>query len=240
MSAPRQTLGKQGHYPGDKTFAFTGYHVFQSGWTSPPGRYPSSSTEKTIKNSDIPFKKHTYDGGKDGQYYASHAELQAWNNQPGNPIVVTREMCDSCQAQFQGLANKHGEKIYVGSPMGIRTFTPNGNHPISLGEVKGVDANRNPWTMTHDPKLGETHLVTRRSEGKWTESIVCDARSGTQYYHDPKGYSEYAEYYPNKNTEILTEDENLETVAGTHVGPSNGTTDYIDGIRYPVKPRERV
>ena len=240
MYAPCQTLDKQGHYPGDKTFAFTSYHVFQNGWMSPQGRYPSSSTEMIINNSDIQFKLYNYDGGKDGRYFASHAELQAWNKKLGNPIVVTREMCDSCQAQFQGLANKHGKKIYVGSPMGIRMFTPNSNHPISLGKVKGVDANGNHWTMTHDSKHGKTHLVTRHSEGKWTELIVCDARSGTQYYHDPKAYSEYAEYYLNKNTEILTEDENLETVAITHVGPSNGTADYIDGVCYPVKPHERV
>jgi hypothetical protein len=238
MYAPLQTLNKQGNYLGDKTFAFTSYHVFQSGWTSPLGRFASVPPETIINNSDIPFESHNFDGNVAGRYFASHAELQAWNMEEGNyPIVVTREMCESCQKQFKGYAKKRGEIIYVGSPMGIHTFTPNGNPHISLRE-EGVDANDNHWTMWHEQ--GQTNLVTTRSEGKWTESTVCNARSGTQYYHDPKAESEYAEYYPNKTTEILMEDENLERVGRTHVGPSNGTVDCIDGVRYPVKPSERV
>lgn len=248
MAAPTQQLNNQGVYPGDKTFAFTGYNQFMSGWTSPPGRYAPVPTDTITQNSDVPFKPHNFDGSVNGRYFASHAELQAWHFQPGNPIVVTREMCESCQNQFQrGLAKNYGNNIYVGSPVGIHTFFPNGTHQRSSGEVHGVDANHHYWIMTHDSQRSETHLFTslepgrsaRHSDGVWTESIVYNARWGTQYYHK-RDLPEYAEYYPNKNTEMLVEDLNQHTIGITHVGSSNGAYDIRnDGSRSRIPPSER-
>ncbi|CCH31228.1 RHS repeat-associated core domain-containing protein [Actinosynnema sp. NPDC047251] len=242
MPTPCQTLNNQGHYPGDKTNAFTGYNQYQSGWTSPPGRFDSVPPQTIMNNSNTPFSPHNFDGGVNGQYNASHAELQAWNGQPGNPIVVTRPMCTSCQPQFQGIANAHGSNVHVGSPDGIHTFTPGGTPQTSLGHnpVQGVDAQGNPWTMTHNPADGSTTLVTNRPNGQITESVVHGDYSGTQWYHDPNGTSSYAEYYPNRNTEVLTEDANLNTVGETHIGPSNGTYDVIGGNRTNVPPGQRM
>ncbi|MEV0678670.1 RHS repeat-associated core domain-containing protein [Actinosynnema sp. NPDC050436] len=241
MPTPCQTLNNQGHYPGDKTNAFTGYNQYQSGWTSPPGRFDSVPPQTIMNNSNTPFAPHNFDGGVNGQYNASHAELQAWNGQPGNPIVVTRPMCTSCQPQFQGIANAHGSNVYVGSPDGIHTFTPGGTPQTSLGNapVQGVDAQGNPWTMTHNPD-GSTSLVTQRPNGQFTESVVRPDHSGSQYYYDPNSTGSYAEYYPNRNTEVLTEDANLNTVGVTHIGPSNGTYDVIGGNRTNVPPGQRM
>ncbi|TDV48706.1 RHS repeat-associated core domain-containing protein [Actinophytocola oryzae] len=243
MPAACQTLNNQGHYPGEKTNAFTGYNQYQSGWTSPPGRFDTVPPQTIMNNSTTPFQPHTFDGGVPGQYNASHAELQAWNGQHGhNPVVVTRPMCNSCQTQFQGYANAQGTNVHVGSPDGIHTFTPGGTPQTSLGHnpVQGVDSQGNQWTMTHDQQNGSTTLVTQRPNGQWTESMVRPDYSGTQYYHDPNGNSSYAEYYPNRNTEILTEDANLNTVGETHVGPSNGTYDTVGGNRFNVPPGERM
>ncbi|MEU4805571.1 RHS repeat-associated core domain-containing protein [Actinosynnema sp. NPDC023587] len=242
MPTPCQTLNNQGHYPGDKTNAFTGYNQYQSGWTSPPGRFDSVPPQTIMNNSATPFSPHNFDGGVNGQYNASHAELQAWNGQPGNPIVVTRPMCSSCRPQFQGFADAHGSNVYVGSPDGIHTFTPGGTPQTSLGHnpVQGVDAQGNQWTMTHNPVDGSTSMVTTRPNGQVTESVVHGDYSGTQWYHDPQGASSYSEYYPNRNTEVLTEDANLTTIGETHIGPSNGTYDVIGGNRTNVPPGQRL
>ncbi|WP_253774350.1 RHS repeat-associated core domain-containing protein [Goodfellowiella coeruleoviolacea] len=248
MPVPCQDLNNQGHYPGDKTFAFTGYNQYQSGWTSPQGRYDSVPPQTIMSNSGTPFTPHNFDGGVPGRYNASHAELQAWNAQPGNPIVVTRPMCNSCQAQFQGFANSSGNNVYVGSPQGIHTFTPGGTPQTSLGhnEVTGVDAHGNPWKLTHYEADARTELVTGRPStdmtSEWTHSVVYSDHSGMQYYHDPdpNGFRSYAMYYPNKNTEVLTEDANGNTVATTHIGPSGGTYDVVGGNKTTVGKDSRL
>ncbi|GLZ29287.1 hypothetical protein Lesp02_14770 [Lentzea sp. NBRC 105346] len=237
---PCQEFNNQGHYDGDKTHAFTGYNQYQSGWTAPPGRFDSVAPETIMNNSNLPFPTHNFDGGVPGKYYASHAELQAWHAQPGNPIVVSRPMCNSCQPQFQDLANSNNTNIHVGSPDGIHTFTPGGTPQTSLGNqpVNGVDSHGNAWQM--HTENGKTELITHRPNGEWTHSNVQNDYMGSQYFHNPNGSSSYAEYYPNKMTEIMTLDNQGNVVGTTHGGPSGGAYDIVGDNKHNIPPKHRV
>jgi hypothetical protein len=173
-------LNAQGKYPGDKTHAFTGYDQFQSGWADPsPGRYSHTAPQDVIANSNgNPFNTHNFDGGVPGQYNASHAELQAWHADPGNPIVVSRPMCNSCRPQFQNLADGNNTTIHVGDSASTRTATR-------------ITCSRTTLARTCTP----------RARAAGTTRRVCSAT--TRRRGGASGQ--------------------------THIGPSNGTMDTIDG-----------
>jgi hypothetical protein len=102
--------------------------------------------------------------------------------------------------------------------------------------------------MTHHPD-GSTSLVTHKPHGAWSESNVRHDYSATQFHNNPSyqpnpnqppiGLQSYAEYYPKKDTEILTLDGNNNVIGTTHVGPSGGTQDTINGITTNVPPSRR-
>lgn len=65
-----------------------------------------------------------------GAYYLSHAEKQASTLIPGNPISVSREMCDNCIDWFMARAGSLGHSIYVSDPDVINVFHPNGGWEV--------------------------------------------------------------------------------------------------------------
>ncbi|MGW8329913.1 RHS repeat-associated core domain-containing protein [Streptomyces sp. NPDC055897] len=61
-----------------------------------------------------------------GAYYLTHAEKQSSTLRPGQPISVSRDMCDDCVGWFQDRAKHLGSILYVSDPTAINVFFPNG------------------------------------------------------------------------------------------------------------------
>jgi hypothetical protein len=65
-----------------------------------------------------------FDRGVPGQYYASHAERQAYMLEPGEPITVSNEVCSNCQAFFQQAVNDSQAAQTVIDPIQTWSFAP--------------------------------------------------------------------------------------------------------------------
>lgn len=66
------------------------------------------------------------DKGVSGRYVASHAEKQAAQWAPNQPIGVTRGMCGDCQRYFKSLAKRTKRLQVVADPNVVRIFHTDG------------------------------------------------------------------------------------------------------------------
>lgn len=72
------------------------------------------------------------DNGIPGQASASHAEKQLMTRRPGDPIGVSKPMCNNCKVFAQKQANNLGQDVVVTDPDGTYIFEPGGIDPIFI------------------------------------------------------------------------------------------------------------
>ncbi|MFE3185527.1 LamG-like jellyroll fold domain-containing protein [Streptomyces violascens] len=65
-----------------------------------------------------------------GAYYLSHAEKQSSTLRPGDPISVSRDMCDDCVGWFQDRAKYLNTTLHVSDPTSINVFSPDGRWDV--------------------------------------------------------------------------------------------------------------
>jgi RHS repeat-associated protein len=68
------------------------------------------------------------DNGDPGSYNASHAEIKAAADHPGQPIGVSKPMCDNCQQAMSKIADIQQQPVVVADPNGTHVFYPGGGH----------------------------------------------------------------------------------------------------------------
>ncbi len=73
------------------------------------------------------------DNGVPGQAAASHAEKQIMTAKPGDPLGVSREMCNDCIKFAQKHANEIGADVVITDPNGTKIFESGGTSPIDIG-----------------------------------------------------------------------------------------------------------
>ena len=130
------------HYAKKKTIASDGV-VTLSGWRKLP-EYASSvvRTGKDKAGNDEALTKLVQDkaaemgyvltpagardNGKPGQFNASHAEKQL-SCLTTDPIGVSQEMCEDCQAYFAALAQHEERTVVIADPGCVRVFNPDGS-----------------------------------------------------------------------------------------------------------------
>jgi RHS repeat-associated protein len=115
----------------DKTVAAAGDGVYASGTNQVKDfdHVPPDDVKSALGTDLFPpqeGKQDFLDNGDPGSYNASHAEMQAAAAQPGEPIGVSKEMCDNCYPAMQQIAQDSGEPQYVTDPSGTTVFHPNG------------------------------------------------------------------------------------------------------------------
>ncbi|MCL1810485.1 MAG: DUF4280 domain-containing protein [Clostridiales bacterium] len=66
------------------------------------------------------------DHGVPGQFNASHAEKQL-SCLTTDPIGVSQEMCEDCQAYFTALAQHEKRQVVIADPCCVRVFNPDGS-----------------------------------------------------------------------------------------------------------------
>jgi hypothetical protein len=66
------------------------------------------------------------DKGVKGRHFSSHAEKQLAAMKPGEPIAVSRAMCDDCIPWFQKLAQYRKQTEVVADPKWVGVFRPDG------------------------------------------------------------------------------------------------------------------
>jgi hypothetical protein len=78
--------------------------------------------------------------GGEGGYESSHAERQAANKHPDEPIGVSKRLCDSCQRWFQTRAAARKCAQIICDPDGVRVFMPTGRvfGPLRIDCVSDV------------------------------------------------------------------------------------------------------
>ncbi|MBO0799474.1 MAG: type IV secretion protein Rhs, partial [Blastocatellia bacterium] len=105
-----------------------------SGWNTAKSPTPEGFTQidpqeilDLQEEMGFPAKRSgAMDQGKDGKYFASHAERQASVLCPDQPIEVSDDMCPNCHGYFQALANYRGVDQQVTDPRGTHNFYPQG------------------------------------------------------------------------------------------------------------------
>jgi hypothetical protein len=75
----------------------------------------------------IALRRHGFDGGILGRFFASHAERQLIAISHLRVIAVSRTMCADCVRFFTRLAMVNRRMYTVADPTGIRLFMPDGN-----------------------------------------------------------------------------------------------------------------
>jgi hypothetical protein len=110
---------------GIKTLSGWGDTVFRDnqGFTT---KYPDEVLAYSADRLQYQIAKHEFDQGKDGSYYASHAEKQLAVSSPNEPIGVIWGMCEDCQKFFRMQAIATGQPQAVTDPYLTRIFHPNG------------------------------------------------------------------------------------------------------------------
>lgn len=67
-----------------------------------------------------------FDRGVPGRYHASHAETQAYEVAPNQPIGVSKVMCPNCRSYFRYLAHYVQKVQVVSDPDVTRIFFSDG------------------------------------------------------------------------------------------------------------------
>ena len=126
-----------------KTAAVVGDNVTLSGWAKAPEGFTRVSPQDVLDFQDeIGFTARRagfFDNGVPGQYYASHAERQAYLLEPDEPITVSRSICTNCQAFFQQVADSTEEAQNIIDPMQTWTFAPQSVVSEVLEDIGGGD-----------------------------------------------------------------------------------------------------
>ena len=115
-------------YTGGKTVAVVAGEQTISGWTKRKG-YIQKTAEVMLRSDQIGYQlKNDYlrDQGVNGRYNASHAEKQAYEVAPNQPIGVSRLMCLDCRIYFRLLAQHVGESQVISDPDITRIFYSDG------------------------------------------------------------------------------------------------------------------
>lgn len=115
-------------YTGGKTVAMVAGEQTISGWTKRKG-YVQKTDEVMLRSNQIGYQlKNDYlrDQGVNGRYNASHAEKQAYEVAPNQPIGVSRPMCLDCRIYFRLLAQHVGESQVISDPDITRIFYSDG------------------------------------------------------------------------------------------------------------------
>jgi hypothetical protein len=112
---------------GKKTVAeVAGQHTI-SGWTSRRG-YVQKTNEvmQRARQMGYQLRISLFDQGVAGRYDASHAEKQAYEVAPNQPIGVSKRMCPNCRAYFRYLAQYMQTVQVVSDPNLTRIFFSDG------------------------------------------------------------------------------------------------------------------
>lgn len=103
-----------------------------SGWSKREG-YIQKTDEVMLRSNQIGYqlrKDKLRDQGVHGRYNASHAEKQAYEVSPNQPIGVSKPMCRDCRLYFRFLAQHVGELQVISDPNITRIFHSNGSVTI--------------------------------------------------------------------------------------------------------------
>ncbi len=112
---------------GKKTVAQVAQQYTISGWTSKRG-YIQKTNEVMQRTREIGYQLPIalFDRGVAGRYHASHAETQAYEVAPNEPIGVSKVMCPNCRSYFRYLAQYAKKVQVVTDPDMTRVFFSDG------------------------------------------------------------------------------------------------------------------
>jgi hypothetical protein len=132
VNSAKRAEGRLGNVPEGKAVAATpGGERTLSGWTNESGYLDASkATDEVMKLSqDMGYSPKAggfLDQGTKGKHFSSHAEKQMAALKPGEPIAVSRPMCDDCVPWFQKLAQYRQQSQVVADPKVVRVFRADG------------------------------------------------------------------------------------------------------------------
>lgn len=93
----------------------------------PNGAKAAADPDGSKGTNPFPPAPGCVDNGDPGSYHAGHAEIKAAADQPGEPIGVSKPMCDNCQNAMSQHAQDTGQTIVVSDPDDTHVFHPNGH-----------------------------------------------------------------------------------------------------------------
>ncbi|MGB0384248.1 MAG: hypothetical protein ACPGWR_05420 [Ardenticatenaceae bacterium] len=112
---------------GKKTVAQVAQQYTISGWASRRG-YVQKTNEVMQRTREMGYQLqiNLFDRGVPGRYDASHAEKQAYEVAPNQPIGVSKVMCPNCRSYFRYLAQYVQKAQVVTDPDVTRVFFSDG------------------------------------------------------------------------------------------------------------------
>jgi RHS repeat-associated protein len=159
LNAYTPSTDQERENPGVKTAVAAGDKMYASGSDPSPGfdQVPPNAVKAALDPESDPNNStlfppaqqnprdpqpESFDHDDPGSYHASHGDVQAAADQPGEPMGISRPICPNCANALSQSSQDSGSPVVATDPNGTHIFLPNGGYigpnddPANLGPVQ--------------------------------------------------------------------------------------------------------